>query len=1481
MGLDTNFNQDPYFDDYNEDKGFHRILFKPGVAVQARELTQLQTILQTQIERFGDNILKEGTIVKGCAFGYLNRQPYVKIRDLQQDGQPVVMTNYEGLRAVGLTSGVEAYIVKTSSGLESQYATTGTNTLHVRYVKSNGANTNFSTTEYIRLENYRTGTTVTTVEAAGNVTGIGATAIGNGTALRVSEGIIYQKGMFIAVDKQLAIISRYDVAPHNLAAGFVVAETIINSNNDTSLLDNAAGYNNVNAPGADRIQLSPVLTVKSVANAIADENFFTLVEYQNGVPVRRKETTQYSVIGEEFARRTAEESGDYAIRNFPLSIWPHANSSIDILFTRIGPGVAYVEGKRVETFGPIDIPLFKSTSYKAITDQNVTTNLGNYIIVDDFKGDIPFNEFATIDLYDAAQDARSSDKDMTQSPFPATGNFIGTAKVRSVEHHEGTIGTAAAKYKLYLFDINVSNTSHTFADTRGVVYEGSGVDGAADIVTERSRAVLKDETFKTTLWDIGRPAIQTLDNADFVYRTVTEGSAISGGTATVSFALSGNDTWPYGASATLNTTQKNEIVLVANNSDVGPTNYYEGRHIDLTNATVTTSADAQTLTITGLGTATGASVYVKAYHNANHPTTSGNPKGKDLDTYYVEVLANTAPDGIGGTYSLGLPDVYEIQAVYYNSSGQANTSSTDVTANFRLYRNQRDAYYGLSYVRKNSLLSLASNGGLLFKIRAFTENTTQGIGFFSVDSYGSSFANLNYEDIPSYLSERGDLYDLRNSIDFRPYAQATVAYSTTEAGAPTCTTSVTASPTFASGEKYTPAPNKSMEIDYKYYLGRIDKLYVDSDGRFQMIAGLPSENPIQPQDPAKGLVLATVMVPPYPSLTSVRANRTGKPFHATKIKMANVTRGYTMKDIGQLDRRIKQLEYYTVLNSLETEAKDKGILDASGNDRFKNGIFSDSFEDLSFSKAHDIDFGASLDPAYKELAPKIDQYDMDLQVSTVNNATEFQEGVLLNMSDVAFIQQPYATKGRTTAEDELMYVGIMTLYPNYDPGYDVTVTPDFNLEIDILKPFVDFTTALNNYVPLTSVKKSVASQTSTRIGYLNNVAGTLNTTTSTTTEIVKKLQVGKDSETDTHVGDFVTDIRFNPFMKSKEIAVNITGVRPNTRLYFFFDNQNVDGDVAPAVAPENSLYSLKDFRRSNIYGSAITSDSRGRAKAIFRIAPSTYFVGTKKLKVYDVSSLNNVLSESKTSASAEYHAFNYSVQKQGINVSTRTPKIHVAENTIMNTVTSEIFRPYYINDYGGDGGGWNPPAPDNLGVAEQGITGNNLGSSGFADDAQAANASPNGGAIGGFADDAGGGASSGASGHGADDQGAVCLSENMMIFLNGKLDFVTEARIGNRIGNTFITDVVHKHMRKGYYIINGELEITNDHPVLVNNNWKRVDALIIGDRINNVEVFSIDYIDRITPTVYIETASDQFDVFCNNNVYTVHGRYRDFVQKAA
>ena len=88
-------------------------------------------------------------------------------------------------------------------------------------------------------------------------------------------------------------------------------------------------------------------------------------------------------------------------------------------------------------------------------------------------------------------------------------------------------------------------------------------------------------------------------------------------------------------------------------------------------------------------------------------------------------------------------------------------------------------------------------------------------------------------------------------------------------------------------------------------------------------------------------------------------------------------------------------------------------------------------------------------------------------------------------------------------------------------------------------------------------------------------------------------------------------------------------------------------------------------------------------------------------------------------------------------------------------------------------------------------------------------------------------------------------------------------------------------MRHGYYIINNELKITNDHPVLVNGKWKNTENVVIGDNINGVEVTSINYISELVPTVYVGVEDDRFDVYCGNNIYTVHGNYKLQLQKAS
>ena len=460
MALQTDLNVFPYYDDYNANKNFYRVLFRPGVAVQARELNQLQSILQNQIERFGDNIFKRGTIIEGCNIVLHDVLPYVKIKDVETDGTQIAVTAYEGM-AVRNASNVTGHIVKTSVGFESRAP--DLNTLYVKY-NSSGTNSNtssfspgetltvyspqypifktrvingsslFSNTDGVVIvsalavqnstggntfpsssfapgqiiqngvanlviieanattnsevlilkvkplsedlltantskwrfgagETIRNTTTANTAnvvsiigtsatgslvtDSLGKVTSIAITnqgtgyyvaphvtimkqstsalssaeinsldvsalnymavitvanaaltPIGSGYGVTVDEGTIYQKGFFSRVSSQLTVVNKYSNTGFNKSAGFYTVEDIINSNEDTSLLDNATGTYNYAAPGADRLKLTPKLIVLDKEVADANTDFLPIIEFADGRPYKQNLTTVYNVIGD-------------------------------------------------------------------------------------------------------------------------------------------------------------------------------------------------------------------------------------------------------------------------------------------------------------------------------------------------------------------------------------------------------------------------------------------------------------------------------------------------------------------------------------------------------------------------------------------------------------------------------------------------------------------------------------------------------------------------------------------------------------------------------------------------------------------------------------------------------------------------------------------------------------------------------------------------------------------------------------------------------------------------------------------------------------------------------------------------------------------------------------------------------------------------------------------------------------------------------
>ena len=170
--INLNLNQSPYFDDYDETKDFHQVLYKPAVAVQARELTQEQTVLRNQLKRFGDHIFANGSRVSGGELFIDTEYNYVKLQ-ANYNGVAITPANLDGKTIIGSQSGTTARVINTAS----VNATTGDpDTIWVKYL-TGGAVT--SELQGIYVVNKGTGYTSepTVLITGGGGTGAAATAI--------------------------------------------------------------------------------------------------------------------------------------------------------------------------------------------------------------------------------------------------------------------------------------------------------------------------------------------------------------------------------------------------------------------------------------------------------------------------------------------------------------------------------------------------------------------------------------------------------------------------------------------------------------------------------------------------------------------------------------------------------------------------------------------------------------------------------------------------------------------------------------------------------------------------------------------------------------------------------------------------------------------------------------------------------------------------------------------------------------------------------------------------------------------------------------------------------------------------------------------------------------------------------------------------------------------------------------------------------
>jgi hypothetical protein len=976
-----NLNTNPYYDDFDETKNYHRILFRPGYAVQARELTQLQTQLSDQIGKFGKHVFRNGSLVLGGNRYFDKEVKSIKL-ETTYNGATIDYTLFVNKTIIGETSGTKALV---SLAIGATSIDPLTFIIKILDGGTSGAGA-FTAGERIYTNDAN-------AYSAKIATG---SFLNNAMTFSIESGIFFVNGNFVYLEPQSIYLDKYSNTS-SISIGIEAAETIVTSNDDESILDAAQGTSNYTAPGADRLKISLNLVTKGIVPAgnfivgktyeivetgntdftaigskdhvvgtqfIATgvgsgtgtalniiDNLYEIARVVNGELVVNKEKTVYSNVGDELARRTYDESGHYTVDRWNLQLKDNEAVTAGTFVAEIEPGKGYVKGYEFETKSQVRLTIDKTRDASHIqqsTSQSVSMYFGNYVYVSNLgygTGSTGATVFRTNDPTDASAYTTVELHNVVKGSVTTTSSRIGTARVRFIRYDRGTVGTASggsrAVYRMYLF--NITMTSSTFKAVRSIL-TNAGSYAATYGVDVDALSQYQASPTPPAGWAAGDVFLTGNNAASLVYKIPGNyiKSLVNASNVKTAQFYAQKYFLASGPSATgfVITSVGHERFYNATSSSDRATHYHvvksDGTVVNLDAATITLSAPGassgtQTATFSGLASSTYTNAVVIATTYIISAANYGQ-KTKTLSNYTGKVISSPNTT-LGGLDNLGAADIYDVLAVYNIGAGDtATTPPTVAGATGVVTWGSVSGYQDVTsrykidngqrdeiYDYGNLVLTGAapSPGDKLYVV--YRNFSHSGNGYFSVDSYPTSPAQgyAPYADIPRFKSPSTGI-----TIELRDSVDFRPRKSDSSAT------------TFIGGQ--VPVPTEQFTTDYQFYIGRFDKIVATTDKQFIDIKGVPGIYPKVPLDIKDAMTLFVLAIPPYVESVS-----------DIEIKYIDNKR-YTMRDIGKLEKRINTLEYYTQLSLLEKAAKDTSIPDSSMVEKFKNGFAVDAFT------SHDI-----------------------------------------------------------------------------------------------------------------------------------------------------------------------------------------------------------------------------------------------------------------------------------------------------------------------------------------------------------------------------------------------------------------------------------------------------------------------------------------------------------------------------------------------
>lgn len=1274
--MTINITQAPYFEDYDVNNSYYKILFKPGVAVQARELTQIQSIIQKQIETFGKSTFKEGSMVIPGNTSIDTNVGYVKLQGTSD------LTPYLNQIITGVSSGITATVLKISNVENND-----PRTLYVKY-NSSGTDTikkTFADNEVINdSSNVSIGSTATT-----NATGLSAIA-------SIQTGFYFIKNLFVQVVAQSILLDKYSNIP-SYKIGLDAIESIATSDSDESLLDASQGSPNFAAPGADRYKVELNLVKKVLDDSSNDANFIQLIVVKSGIISHKVVNTDYSILENTLARRTFDESGDYTVRNFPIDVreyrnnlrgawvaltpylagdivsnggnfyrarldgtsnstapsqvvgsttiattglvWtlekaPYFNRGIndvvnsDSLITQninkaklaigLEPGKAYVKGYEIEKISTEYIAINKARDFNQLTNVRIPATVGNYVLATNINSLPNILTFPLVNLYNQ----------FTTTAGVSAGTLVGTARIKYVEFNaDNTQGTQTTKYKLALFAVTMNSGFNFNTDVKQFFIAGgsSATSFSADvfpILSQMTGAITASAS--TTVSGIGTLFLSELRVGDYVIannirRRIT--TIASNTSLTVDSVVTLSGELFYAVYTLLNEPKNNPLIyplsypyIKSVRDGSGANNTAYSASTQYTQTSVVTGSTS-TLTLASSGTDTFASsadpdnylvldnvtglivvptsiVYGSSTQQVIITLSSGvskqyvaivalnkvgssTEKSKTLTT----ITSTFTPQSIvtSSVISLNKADGFRLLQVSMDTGSFASPTgiyTNDITSRYSLNDGQLPSHYNLCSItlNQNEVTPIAP---IQVTFEYFEHSGTGD--YFTVNSYLSS---ISYDEIPLYNN-----ISLAYAFDFRPR--------------------ISDNGTTFSGTTLLPKRGIDIQADFQYYLSRNDKIALNQTGAFFAVSGISDISPSEPSDPSTGMVVYKLSLRPYSYSTSSLDVRTID------------NKRYTMRDIGKLEKRIDNIEYYTSLSMLEQETQSLEIQDQFGFNRFKNGFIVDNFTGHNIGDVSSIDYKCAIDMEQGQLRPLYSMDNVNLIEANISDTQRATNGyqvtgdlVTLPYTESNLVSQLNASRVENLNPFAIFtFIGNADLNPPSDEWFETKRLPDiitnvegnFNAMYAIASASGALSPVWNAWqtqwtgAPISTGVKSafIELQSNTNIAVAEllklsytdsphgRAAGRRNISYETSATTLGQSRTGVRTVVVPKVTTQVTNDRILssaviPYIRARKLLFVVRGLKPNTKFTPFFDSINVSAFSTPStqlIINKNAVFS--------------------------------------------------------------------------------------------------------------------------------------------------------------------------------------------------------------------------------------------------------------------------------------------------------------------